>query len=152
MEEAGHTDGMAGGSCQRIKDLTYQKQVQIYSNWENEIMPEKTVKRAKNTLQKKHRAFNKPTRKIFLKFTQEFHLSVMVTSKRQSFSPLSLSPHINIHLPMCMLFTHLYIQTIHVAHQRKETEFSVAKGNVCYYRGGHRPAKGRDFPLIVDRK
>lgn len=53
----------AGGSCQRIKDLTYQKQVQIYSNWENEIMPEKTIKRAKKTLQKKHRAFNKLTGK-----------------------------------------------------------------------------------------
>lgn len=53
----------ASGSCPRIKDLTYQKQVQIYSNWENEIMPEKTIKRAKKTLQKKHRAFNKPTGK-----------------------------------------------------------------------------------------
>lgn len=32
-------------------------------------MPEKTIKRAKKTLQKKHRAFNKPTRKIFHNFT-----------------------------------------------------------------------------------
>lgn len=56
----------AGGSCQRRKDLTYQKQVQIYSNWENEIMPEKTIKRAKKTLQKKHSAFNKPTGNVFL--------------------------------------------------------------------------------------
>ena len=63
----------ASGSCRRIKGLTYQKQVQIYSNWENEIMPEKTIRKAKKTLQKIHRAFNKPTGKIFLKFTQEFH-------------------------------------------------------------------------------
>lgn len=102
---------MAGDSCQRIKDLTYQKQVQIYSNWENEIMPEKTVKRAKNTLQKKHRAFNKPTRKIFLKFTQEFHLFVKVTSKRQSFSPLSLSLlflPILIFICPCACYLHIY--------------------------------------------
>lgn len=36
-------------------------------------MPEKTIRKAKKTLQKKHRAFNKPTGKIFLKFTQKFH-------------------------------------------------------------------------------
>lgn len=51
----------ANGSCQKIKDLTYQKQVQIHSNWENEIMPEKTIKRAKKILQEKHRAFNQPS-------------------------------------------------------------------------------------------
>lgn len=105
--------GWASGSCQRIKGLTYQKQVQIYSNWENEIMPEKTIKRAKKTLQKKHRAFNNPTGKIFLKFTQEFHLFVMLTSKRQyvnvilylflcSFSPL-------IFICTCTYYLHVYI-------------------------------------------
>lgn len=51
----------ANGSCQKIKDLTYQKQVQIHSNWENEIMPEKTIERAKKILQEKHRAFNQPS-------------------------------------------------------------------------------------------
>lgn len=56
----------ASGSCQKIKDLTYQKQVQIYSNWENEIMPEKTIERAKKALQRKHRAFNKPIGKSSL--------------------------------------------------------------------------------------
>jgi hypothetical protein len=52
--------GWTSGSCQKIKDLTYQKQVQIYSNWENEIMPEKTIERSEKTLQKKHRASTNP--------------------------------------------------------------------------------------------
>lgn len=104
--------GWASDSCQRIKDLTYQKQVQIYSNWENEIMPEKTIRRAKKTLQKKHRAFNKPPEINFLKFTQEFHFFVMVTSKGQYFGFLlyifffALSPPVNTHLHTYLLFTH----------------------------------------------
>lgn len=40
-------------------------------------MPEKTIKRAKKTLQKKHRAVNKPIGKIFRNFTQELYLFVM---------------------------------------------------------------------------
>lgn len=101
----------ASGSCPKIKDLTYQKQVQIYSNWENEIMPEKTIKRAKKMLQKKHRAFNKPTGKIVLRYTQELHLFRTLTSKGQrfSFSLLFLcffsSENINLH--MYMLFIYL---------------------------------------------
>ena len=53
-------------------------------------MPEKTIKRAKKTLQKKHSAFNKPTGNIFL--IEEFHLFVMLTSKDNTlvFSSLSL--------------------------------------------------------------
>lgn len=60
-------------------------------------MPEKTIKRAKKTLQKKHRAFNKPTGKIFRNFTQKLHLFVMWTSTGQYFhflfSFFALSPY-----------------------------------------------------------
>lgn len=54
--------------CQKRRDLTYQKQVQIHSNWENERMPEKTIKRAKKTSQKKHRVSRLAFRTLSLFF------------------------------------------------------------------------------------
>ena len=74
-------------------------------------MPEKTIKRAKKTLQKKHSAFNKPTGDAFLKLTEEFHLFLMLISKNRTFifsssSFFACSPHINIHLHTYALFIH----------------------------------------------